>query len=142
MKLQKKCEHTEQVAVINWAKLNEGKYPELRNLFAIPNGGARHLVVAKKLKAEGVKAGVPDLFLPCSKLPTPDEFFIGSGDYIELSDEVFFGLFIEMKFGKNKPKDNQRDWIKRLRDENYKVAVCYSFEEARDEILNYLRECQ
>lgn len=29
--------------------------------FAVPNGGARHIRVATKLKAEGVNPGVPDL---------------------------------------------------------------------------------
>ena len=28
---------------------------------AVPNGGARHIAVARKLKAEGVKAGVADI---------------------------------------------------------------------------------
>ena len=32
-------------------------------LFAIPNGGARHIGTAIKLKSEGVTAGVSDLFL-------------------------------------------------------------------------------
>lgn len=33
-------------------------------IIAIPNGGARNRVVGMKLKAEGVSAGVPDLFVP------------------------------------------------------------------------------
>jgi hypothetical protein len=123
MRIQKKCEHTEQVALINWARASEGKYPELRNLFAIPNGGARHLVVAKKLKAEGVRKGVLDLFLGHPM-------------------EKYSGLFIEMKFGKNKLTKEQKEWIERLTQAGYKCSVCYSFEEARDEILNYLGECQ
>lgn len=36
------------------------------DLFAIPNGGIRNIVTAKRLKAEGVKAGVPDM---CVTLP-------------------------------------------------------------------------
>lgn len=132
MRIQKKCEHTEQVALINWARANEGKYPELRNLFAIPNGGKRSSGWWEK--SEGLKSGVPDLFLGCQG---------GESDVPCLGRvKKYSGMFIEMKFGKNKPNSNQRDWIKRLRDENYKVSVCYSFEEARDEILHYLRECQ
>ena len=34
-------------------------------LFAVPNGGQRNVVVASKLKAEGVRAGVADLILMC-----------------------------------------------------------------------------
>ncbi len=32
-------------------------------VFAIPNGGARNVVTATRLRAEGVMAGVPDLFV-------------------------------------------------------------------------------
>lgn len=52
-------EHAEQSALI--------KHIELRGVpglvyFAIPNGSHRHLAVAARLKAEGVKSGAPDLF--------------------------------------------------------------------------------
>ncbi len=114
-------EHEEQVALFRWAALNETKYPALRNLFAIPNGGLRNKFVAVKLKREGVKPGVPDTM-----------FAHPSGGHN--------GLFIEMKFGKNKPSPNQREWIERLTKANYKCIVCYGWEEARDEILNYLGE--
>ena len=53
-------EHDEQVLIFKWARLSEGRWPELALLFAIPNGGHRHKAVAAKLKAEGVRAGVPD----------------------------------------------------------------------------------
>lgn len=37
-------------------------YPDLRyTMFAVPNGGARHLFEANRLKATGVVAGVSDL---------------------------------------------------------------------------------
>ena len=57
-------EHDEQVALLKFCNLNQVKYPELALLYAIPNGGNRNIVTATKLKAEGVKAGVPDLCLP------------------------------------------------------------------------------
>jgi hypothetical protein len=38
--------------------------PELAVMYAIPNGGLRSKAAAGKLKAEGVKAGVPDICLP------------------------------------------------------------------------------
>ena len=60
-------EHEEQVALFEWAEWNKRQYPELELMFAIPNGGQRHVVVAKKLKDEGVKAGVPDIFLPVAR---------------------------------------------------------------------------
>ena len=60
-------EHIEQVKLFNWARQNESMYLHLSLLFAIPNGGHRHIGTARKLKAEGVKAGVPDCFLAVPK---------------------------------------------------------------------------
>jgi hypothetical protein len=53
-------EHEEQVGFVNWF---EGKFQCVR-IFAIPNGGHRAVSVGKALKAEGVRAGVPDLYVP------------------------------------------------------------------------------
>ena len=53
-------EHSEQVGFINWFR---AKYPQVL-IFAIPNGEKRAITVAKRLKAEGVVRGIPDLFIP------------------------------------------------------------------------------
>ena len=79
-------EHDEQSAIFEWAALMQGAYPELGLLFAIPNGGKRDKATAGKLKAEGVKAGVPDMCLP-------------------VSNGKYHGLFIELKVGENNPTD-------------------------------------
>jgi hypothetical protein len=60
-------EHELQAELMRWAKRYEDNYPELWLLHAIPNGGKRNVKDAVKLKREGVKAGVPDLFMPGSK---------------------------------------------------------------------------
>ncbi len=112
-------EHDEQVALIRWAELSG--IPELQLLFAIPNGGQRHPAVARKLRDEGLKPGVPDLCLPVAR-----------GNY--------HGLFIEMKVGKNKPTANQAQWISELRRQGYRVEVCYGYDEAMVMIENYLKE--
>jgi len=39
------------------------RHPDVR-IFAIPNGEARSRTTGARLKAEGVSAGVPDLFIP------------------------------------------------------------------------------
>ena len=90
-------------------------------VFAIPNGGLRNVVVAKKMKAEGVKPGVPDLF-----------FTLARGGY--------HGLFIEMKRikGGSTSKD-QKDKIERLRNCGYKVDICKGFDEAKKSILEYVQ---
>ena len=114
-------ESQEQINLFTWANLQSCKIPELKLLFHIPNGGKRNIVTARRLKAEGVKAGVPDLFLPVSR-------------------GGFHGLFIEMKAGKNKPTEKQDVWITDLRQQGYKVVVCYGCEEAIGEIKRYLEE--
>ena len=53
-------EHDQQVLLFRWAS----HYRELDCMYAIPNGGHRDVRVAARLKAEGVKAGVPDICLP------------------------------------------------------------------------------
>ena len=55
-----KTEHQEQVDFVNWFRAN---YPAIL-IFAIPNGGFRHPATGRKLKAEGVVKGIPDLFAP------------------------------------------------------------------------------
>lgn len=115
----KQLEHLAQVALFRWAEYQSKRWPELALMFAIPNGGYRYAATAAKLKAEGVKAGVPDICLPVPR-----------GEH--------HGLFIEMKAGRNKPTPPQVAWHMHLSQQGYKVAVCYSWEAARDVIEEYL----
>lgn len=115
----RQLEHFEQVALFRWAEYQVKARPELSLLFAIPNGGHRHPATAAKLKAEGVKAGVPDICLPVAK-----------GEY--------HGLFIELKAGRNKPTPTQVQWHARLSYEGYRVTVCWGWEAAREAIEEYL----
>jgi len=111
----KNAEHELQVACVQWFRL---QYPKLL-MYAIPNGGARSPITGAMLKAEGVTAGVPDLFLATAR---------GS----------FHGLYIELKVGKNKPTILQFDMHERLRSEGYKVVVCYTLDSFINEINTYL----
>lgn len=106
-----------QSMLFRWASYN----PELRCMFAIPNGGSRHKLEAINLKFQGVKAGVPDIFLPLPK-----------GKY--------HGLFIELKVGKNKTSTSQNEWIERLKKAGYMSEVCYGFDNAKETIEKYLKE--
>ena len=63
----KGSEDAEQEIVIQWVRMNEGKWPELKLLHHIPNGGSRNKREAARLKRMGVLAGVSDLHLPVSK---------------------------------------------------------------------------
>jgi len=60
----RELERPHQVALIKWVRSVKGAYPVLKILYAVPNGGKRNFRVARKLKAEGVMAGVADLCLP------------------------------------------------------------------------------
>lgn len=117
--MTKQLEHHEQAALIHWTRYMTNEYPELDLLFAIPNGGQRSAITGARLKAEGVKPGVPDLFLPVAR-----------GGY--------HGLFIEMKAGRNGTTGEQDRWIAELAKQMYFVKVCYSTEEAILTIEDYL----
>jgi hypothetical protein len=113
-------EDEEQAALFQWAILREQYIPELRLLFAIPNGGYRHPATAARMARTGVRAGVPDMLLPVAR-------------------EGWNGLFIELKRRKGGVVSvNQKEWIRRLAEQGYKVAVCKGWEEAKDEIEGYL----
>lgn len=112
-------EHDLQVTCVKWFRYNYRAYTQL--LFAIPNGGWRNTTTAAKLKAEGVIAGVPDLFLA-----------VPNGKY--------HGLFIEMKNGKaGRLSSVQKDMLTLLRNENYKCEVCHTFPEFVIAVQTYLR---
>ena len=116
---RKRSEATEQERLISWAQWQHNRFPELKLLFHIPNGGSRNALEAANLKRQGVKAGVPDLFLPVAK-------------------GTYHGLFIEMKWGKNTVTDKQDEWLHDLTVQGYKAAVCCGADEAIEIITDYL----
>lgn len=115
----KSREAQEQTVVISWCRMQENIYPALKNIYAIPNGGYRNKIEAANLKRQGVKSGVPDL-------------------HLAYPNKNHHGLYIEMKWGKNTPTENQEEWIKGLSAAGYKCEVCWSSEEAIQVIKDYL----
>lgn len=114
-------EHQEQAALFEWAAFQECVWPELRLLHAIPNGGKRDKVTAARLKAEGVKPGVPDVCLP---VPRGEKH----------------GLYIEMKRRRGGTVSaDQLKWLENLMRQGYECHVCRGCEEARMTIMEYLR---
>lgn len=106
-------EHAEQVSLVQWL---DATHHDLL-YFAIPNGGNRNIVTATKLKAEGVKAGVPDMFFPSLR------------------------LFIELKRTKGgKVSKAQTDIAKRLEACGYRVIVCKGAKEAVEVITKEINK--
>jgi hypothetical protein len=113
-------ESAEQQALFQWAALQSGKYPELVLLYHVPNGGSRHKAEAGRLRAEGVKSGVPDLCLPVARAG-------------------YHGLYIELKRLKGgRTSANQEAWLERLEEQGYAVRLCKGWEAAARAILEYL----
>ena len=117
--MTRSAEHETQAAFIEWTAYRLGEYPELEWIFAIPNGGHRHKAVAGRMKAEGVRAGVPDLMLPVPR-----------GGY--------HGLWIEVKIRPNKPTEAQTAWLEFLEGQGYAVSVCFGVEELIETVEWYL----
>jgi hypothetical protein len=120
-------EHAEQSALFKWAWANRSKNRSLELMFAIPNGGHRHIGVARKLKAEGVKPGVPDIFLPW---PVTGSQWPNKTGYS--------GLFLEMKSSTGRVSPEQADYLSALRDAGYMAMVCYDWKTAAQVICDYL----
>lgn len=123
-----------QAALFCWAALNTEQYPQLKNLFAIPNGGNRHIVEAIKFVGTGTRSGVPDI---CLAWPVKFKCSMVT---------KYHGLYIELKINKYRISKNggcsnkQLEWHERLRNSGYCVKICYGWEEARDSLLDYLME--
>ena len=110
-------EAQEQEKLVYWLRMNSIPH------FAIPNGGSRHKLEAKNLKAQGVVSGVSDIV-------------------VMLPKKI---LFIEMKRRKKKLKNGdysishtkvskaQFDFLTMVNKHDYATGkVCYGFDEAVD----------
>jgi len=111
-------ERQSQIAVVQYLRV---RYPDVL-FWATPNGGSRNAIEAANLKKEGVRAGVPDLFIA-----KPGDRFA-----------PYHGLFIEMKAKNGRLSFAQNGVIEKLRFEMYKVEVCYSVDQAIKVIDEYL----
>lgn len=114
-------EHQLQAAVVQWwARVHYQRYAlPVEALFAIPNGGVRDAITGSRLKAEGVRPGIPDLMLA-----------------VRLGYKA--GLFIEMKAGKNVLSEAQTRVSLHLICQGYVFEAAWSSEEAIKIIEDYL----
>lgn len=107
-----RSESDEQIAFLRW--WSDG-FPQVR-IFHIPNGGHRSIRVGKKLKAEGVKPGVPDLYVPAWR------------------------LWIEMKrTSGGRLSAEQKDWIDYLTAHGDSVIVGKGAKDASKQVLEWIK---
>ncbi|QEQ96265.1 VRR-NUC domain-containing protein [Neptunomonas concharum] len=115
-------EGSEQAAFFNWLRV---RHPAVFDMaYHVPNGGSRKggQKEGARLKAQGVKAGVPDI---CIAIPR--------GGY--------FGLYIEFKAT---PPHNavvsvtQKAWLEKLASQGYKSVLCKGFDALKAEVEAYL----
>ena len=63
----KASETTEQIKLFTWARQQADYIPELALMYHVPNEGKRKQATGQIMKAEGMKAGVPDICLPVAR---------------------------------------------------------------------------
>ena len=113
-------EHEEQVMFFNHCKAKAMEDPLYELPFAIPNQGKRSYRLANYFKSEGLKAGVPDIFVPIER-------------------GGFSGLFIEMKTTSGELSSGQRKWLQRLEKEGYYCVIAFGGKHAIEMLEKYLR---
>jgi hypothetical protein len=109
-----------QEAVFEWIALHAKRFPGLALAFHVPNGGSRHKAEAVNLKRQGVRSGVPDIFIPIAR-------------------QGYHGMFIEMKAKGGRIKQAQADYINAVREQGYITMICYGSDEAIEWLEWYLR---
>lgn len=115
-------ESDEQKLLFEWIEWAKVKYPELALCYHVVNEGRRSYATGRRMVAEGLRKGVPDICLPVPNMR-------------------YTALYIELKRKKGgRLSDEQRGWIDALNRVGNLAVVCHGFEEARDTILEYLRK--
>jgi hypothetical protein len=115
-------EFAHQVALFMWAAMVKQQWPELELMFAIKNeekSGSK--IVGGRFKASGVKADVPDIFLPVAK-------------------HGCHGLFIEMKRPGKKARPGQAEFGLKMKAGGYGWVCCDNWEAAKNVLIQYLTE--
>lgn len=114
-------EDEEQIMLFEWAALREGRWPELRLMYHVPNEGKRGMAAAMLQKRMGLKSGVPDICLPVAR-----------GGY--------HGMYIELKRAHGgRLTQSQREWLEALNGQGYRAVRCDGWSEAVQAIELYMR---
>ena len=111
------AEHHEQVALFKWLALQHPRQYALT--YAVPNAARRSPRQGAYMKAEGLKAGVPDI---CMAYPS----------------NGYHGLYLELKTIKGRATPSQVEWIDRLASAGYMAGICYGLDDAMITISEYI----
>lgn len=117
-----------QAALFRLALACVGQHPPLGLLYAIPNGGERNVIVAARMKAEGVRKGMLDMCLPVSRMVRDSHGHLYTAH----------ALYIEMKAGDNRATGDQRAWATALMQHGNAVAFCWSADSAFNTLTDYI----
>lgn len=88
--------------------------------YSIPNGSNKTKAERWLHKLTGLQAGVPDLCICVAK-----------GGY--------HAMYLELKTKAGKTTEAQREWLWKLEDAGYRVAVAKGFDEAKAKIDEYMK---
>lgn len=108
-----------QRACFEWVQLHEARYPVLRFVFHSPNGGKRTKAQAGRFKSMGVRKGVLDFIC---QFPAPG----GSG------------LAIELKAGKGRLTEDQREYLDAAEQHGCVTGVCFTLDQFITLVRRYL----
>lgn len=108
-----------QRLIFDWARWQQGKYPQLKAMYHAANEGKRSARAGAELKRQGMKPGVSDICLPYA-----------SGKYNN--------LYVELKVGNGKASDNQLKFVDMINSIGGKAVVVYGSEAAIELITAYL----
>jgi hypothetical protein len=120
MKNETPKEEWEQEQIFRWAYSNQIRVPELQLCNGSMNGVYVTPKIRAKLKAQGLRPGVPDIDLPVKRFP-------------------YTGLHIELKRVKGgRVSKEQKRFHQLLEQQGRKVEVCKGWIEAVCTMIDYL----
>lgn len=114
-----------QQALFDFLARVQGQLPAVAYAFHVPNGEKREKATGARLKAMGVRPGVPDVLMP-------------------VRSRGFVGLALELKRpSRRRERDGgvaaeQGRWLDHLEAEGWCCVVAWSWEEAATELVRYL----
>lgn len=127
-------EHDIQSAIVEWASLT--KIPNTNYfikdfLIKIPNEGKRSWTYSKKMKKEGLKKGVSDLFLAypvCHSLPS---------EYLDKEKKnIYCGFWLEIKKKGENPTIEQSEFLYLMK----KIGYFSDWRDTVDEGIKAIKE--